>query len=147
MSHDRLVVPSQIPDEGFTTNRYQVAESVTGIVSYLWFRQWEEARRSGDRVAEAEAEKAMATSRHWPILREMAKNGAYPNTIRQLAKEMPSGYWIWQGHRRPLLPRAEGLRTNARPAVKAKERAPCLCGAPAPRPPRHRQVDWREAPP
>lgn len=52
----------------------------------------------------------MATSRRWPILlREMAKNGAYPNTIWQLAKEMPGGYWVWQGHRRPLLPRAEGL--------------------------------------
>ena len=22
---------------------------------------------------------------------------------------MPSGYWRWQGHRHPLLPRAEGL--------------------------------------
>jgi hypothetical protein len=101
--------PSQIPDEGLTTNRYQVAGSVTGIVSCLWFRQWGEARRTGDRAAEVEAEKAMGTSRHWPILREMAEDGAYQSTIWQLAKEMPSGYWVWHGHRRPLLPRAEGL--------------------------------------
>jgi hypothetical protein len=102
--------PSQIPDEGLTTNRYQVGATVTGIVSCLWFRQWGEARRTGDAGAEAEAEKAMATSKRWPILREMAKDGAYPQTIWQLAAAMPSGVWrrgprtTWR-----LLPRAEGL--------------------------------------
>ncbi len=53
--------PSQIPDEGLTTDRYQVGASVTGIVSCLWFRQWGEARRAGDRAAAAEAETAMAS--------------------------------------------------------------------------------------
>ena len=102
--------PSQIPDEGLTTDRYQVGASVTGIVSCLWFRQWGEARRAGDGKAEAEAERAMATSKHWAILREMAKDGAYPQTVWQLAKAMPSGVWrrgsktTWR-----LLPRAEGL--------------------------------------
>ena len=98
--------PSQIPDEGLTTNRYQVAGSVTGIVSCLWFRQWGEARRSGDRAAATEAEKAMATARHWPILDEMAKEGGYPPTVWQLAADMPSG----EGRRGwRLLPQAEGL--------------------------------------
>lgn len=55
--------PSRIPDEGLTTNRYQVGAKVTSIVSCLWFRQWAEARRTGDRRAELEAEKAMATSK------------------------------------------------------------------------------------
>ena len=58
---------------------------MTGTVSCLWFRQWGEARRTGDRAAAAEAEKAMATSKHWPILREMAKEGAYPETVWELA--------------------------------------------------------------
>ena len=44
--------PSQIPDQGLTTNRYQVGASVTGIVSCLWFRQWGEARRTGDHARE-----------------------------------------------------------------------------------------------
>ena len=101
--------PSQIPDEGLTTDRYQVGASVTGVVSCLWFRQWGEARRTGDRAAAAEAEKAMATAKHWSILDEMAKDGAYPETVWELAREMPSGYWEWNGHRHPLLPRAEGL--------------------------------------
>jgi hypothetical protein len=101
--------PSQIPDEGLTTNRYQVAASVTGIVSCLWFRQWGEARRAGDKVAEAEAERAMATSRHWPILREMAKEGGYAPLVWQLAAAMPSGMWERGPHRWRLLPHAEGL--------------------------------------
>jgi len=98
--------PSQIPDEDLTTNRYQVGASVTGIVSCLWFRQWGEARRNGDGRAEAEAEKAMATAKSWPILREMAKEGGYPPTVWQLAAAMPSG----EGKRGwRLLPQAEGL--------------------------------------
>jgi hypothetical protein len=101
--------PSQIPDEGLTTDRYQVGASVTGIVSCLWFRQWGEARGTGDTAAAVEAERAMATSRHWSILHEMAKDGAYPETVWELAREMPSGVWEWNGHRHPLLPRAEGL--------------------------------------
>lgn len=98
---------SRVPDEGLTTNRYQVGAAVTGTVSCLWFRQWGEARRTGDRRSEIEAEKAMATSKHWPILHEMAKEGAYPQTIWQLAAAMPSGEWPPRGWR--LLPRAEGL--------------------------------------
>lgn len=101
--------PSRIPDEGLTTNRYQVGASVTGIVSCLWFRQWGEARRAHDRAAEQEAERAMATSRRWSILREMAKEGAYPEAVWKLAAEMPSGYREYAGHRWRLLPQAEAL--------------------------------------
>jgi hypothetical protein len=98
--------PSRVPDEGLTTNRYQVGAAVTGTVSCLWFRQWGEARRTGDRGAAAAAEKAMATSKRWPILHEMAKDGAYPEVVWQLAAAMPSGEWR-RGWR--LLPHAEGL--------------------------------------
>jgi hypothetical protein len=102
----RTFTASRIPDEGLTTNRYQVGAAVTGTVSCLWFRQWGEARRSGDRAAAAEAEKAMATAKHWPILHEMAKDGGYPLTVWQLAAAMPSG----EGRRGwRLLPQAEGL--------------------------------------
>ncbi len=100
---------SKIPDEGLTTNRYQVGAAVTGIVSCLWFRQWGEARRAHDQAAEEEAEKAMATSKHWSILHEMAKDGAYPETVWKLAAEMPSGYREYAGRRWRLLPQAEAL--------------------------------------
>jgi hypothetical protein len=113
--------PGTIPNEGLTTDRYQVGAAVTGTVSCLWFRQWGEARRTGDRANEVEAEKAMATSKHWPILREMAKDGAYPLTVWQLAAAMPSGEWR-RGWR--LLPQAEGLGCARRgiPVLPWKQR-------------------------
>lgn len=105
----RGFTPAQIPDEGLTTNRYQVGASVTGVVSCLWFRQWGEARRAGDRKARLEAERAMATSTSWPILREMNKDGDYPEVVWELAAAMPSGVWEWGPHAWRLLPHAEGL--------------------------------------
>lgn len=101
--------PSRVPDEGLTTNRYQVGAAVTGTVSCLWFRQWGEARRAGHSEAAAEAEKAMATAKRWPILHEMAKDGAYPEMVWELAAAMPSGVWRWHSYTWRLLPHAEGL--------------------------------------
>jgi hypothetical protein len=126
--------PSRVPDEGLTTNRYQVGAKVTATVSCLWFLQWAEARRTGDRAAELEAERAMATSRHWPILHEMAKEGAYPETIWELAREMPSGEWEWAGRRHPLLPRAEGLGCArlGLPLLPRKQKLQRERGAPPP---------------
>jgi hypothetical protein len=116
--------PSRVPDEGLTTDRYQVGAAVTATVSCLWFRQWGAARRSGDQAKETEAEQAMATSRHWPILHEMAKDGAYPEVVWELAEEMPSGHWEWYGHVHRLLPRAEGLgcARNGIPVLPWKQR-------------------------
>lgn len=98
--------PSRIPDEGLTTNRDQIAGAVTGTVACLWFRQWGQARRTGDRPSELQAERAMATSRRWPILRELSNGGRSEPLIWQLAAGMPSG----EGKRGwRLLPQAEAL--------------------------------------
>jgi hypothetical protein len=101
--------PSRVPDEGLVTDRYQVGARTAGTVSCLWLRQWGAARRSGDTGAELEADKAMATSRHWPILREMTREGAYSEVVWEIAKWMPKGYFEWNGHKRDLLAHAEGL--------------------------------------
>jgi hypothetical protein len=101
--------PSRVPDEGLTTDRYQVGAAVTGTVSCLWFRQWGQARRTGDSKAVAEAVEAMSTAKHWRILDEMAKDGAYPEVVWELAAAMPSGVWEWGPHTWRLLPHAEGL--------------------------------------
>jgi len=126
--------PSRIPDEGLTTTRYQVGAAVTSTVSCLWLLQWGEARRTGDRGAELEADKAMATSKHWRILREMAKEGAYPESIWQVAAEMPSGVWEHTGHQHPLLPRAEGLGCArlGLPLLPRKQKLQRERGAPLP---------------
>jgi hypothetical protein len=101
---------SQIPDEGITTSRSQLGGTVTGIVACLWFRQWGEARRSGDNGSKVEAERAMAGFRRWPILHQLARQeGSYPETLVKLVASMPSGVWQFGPHRWRLLPKAEGL--------------------------------------
>jgi hypothetical protein len=123
--------PSRVPDTGLTTDRYQVGAKVTGTVSCLWFRQWGEARRTGNRAKELEAERAMATSRHWAILREMAKEGAYPQTIWELSADMPSG----KGRRGwRLLPQAEalGCAREGIPVLPSKQKLQRERGAPLP---------------
>jgi hypothetical protein len=39
----------------------------------------------------------------------MAKEGAYPEGVWEIAKWMPKGYFEWAGHKRRLLAQAEGL--------------------------------------
>jgi hypothetical protein len=101
--------PSRIPDEGLTTARSQLGGEVTDTVSCLWFRQWGEARRTGDRAAEREAEKAMATAPRWPVVRQLKREGDSTETLLKLVKSMPSGVWQFGPHRWRLLPKAEGL--------------------------------------
>jgi hypothetical protein len=101
--------PSRVPDDGLNTDRYQVGAKVTATVSCLWFRQWGAARRAGDDPARLEAERAMVTSPRWKILREMQKDGAFPEVVWELAEAMPQGYWEWNGRHQDLLGHAEGL--------------------------------------
>jgi hypothetical protein len=99
--------PSRVPDEGLATDRSQLAGQVTAVVSCLWFRQWGEARRSGDRGAQLEAERAMASAPRWAAVRQM--DGGLTETLLKLVKSMPSGVWQFGPHRYRLLPKAEGL--------------------------------------
>ena len=105
----KTFAPSRVPNEELVTDRYQVGARTAGTVSCLWLRQWGAARRSGDTASEDEAVKAMATSRHWPILRWMTHEGAYSQVVWEIAKWMPKGYFEWDGHKRDLLAQAEGL--------------------------------------
>jgi hypothetical protein len=101
--------PSQIPDEGLTTARSQLAGEVADAVSCLWFRQWGEARRTGDRAAEREAEKAIASAPRWPLVQQLEGEGGSTETLLKLVKSMPSGVWQFGPHRWRLLPKAESL--------------------------------------
>jgi hypothetical protein len=101
--------PARVPNEELVTDRYQVGARTAGTVTCLWLRQWGAARRSGDSASESEAVKAMATSRHWPILRWMTHEGAYSQVLWEIVKWMPKGYYEWHGHKRDLLAQAEGL--------------------------------------
>ncbi|HWB70258.1 MAG TPA: hypothetical protein VG518_09810 [Solirubrobacterales bacterium] len=101
--------PSRIPNEGLTTDRSQVAGEVVSAVSCLWFGQWGEARRTGNRAAKLEAERAIASAPRWPVVRQLAREGRSSETLLKLVKSMPTGVWQFGPHRWRLLPKAEGL--------------------------------------
>lgn len=126
--------PARIPNEELTTDRYQVGATVTGTLACLWLRQWGEATRTGDTAAAEEAVKAMATARHWPILREMNPDGDYPEVLWEDAAAMPRGYFVWAGHHRDLLAHAEGLGCArfGLPLTPAKMKIQRERGAPPP---------------
>jgi hypothetical protein len=126
---------SRIPDSGLTTSRDDVASEVTGTVACLWLRQWGQARRDGDDAAEAEAAKAMASSKSWPIFRDAKGGAAYPaEEIEETAAAMPSGFWLYHGHHRSLLAHAEsiGCARAGLPLLPEKQKRQRENGVPPP---------------
>ena len=85
--------PSTIKGATLTKDRYQLGAAVSGTVACTWFRRWSDARRRGDEAGVRAAIAAMATAKHWPILKEMAVPGDYPEVMWQLVEAMPSGRW------------------------------------------------------
>ena len=75
-------------------DRYQLGAAVTGAVSCAWIRRW----LAGDGDAAA----AMATSRDWPILREMQAEGAYPSVVWQYADAMAGDGVVTGGRTRSI---------------------------------------------
>jgi hypothetical protein len=91
--------PDDIKGADLTRDRYQLGAAVAGTVACEWFKRWADARKANDRVMEREATAAMATAKHWPILKEMAKAGGYPDILFEYVAAMPSGLW----YGRPLI--------------------------------------------
>ena len=85
--------PSSIKPDGLTRERYSLGATVAGTVACTWFQRWAEARGQGDRDGVRAATEALATAKQWPILREMAKQGDYPDVLQEYAAAMPSGDW------------------------------------------------------
>jgi hypothetical protein len=90
--------PATIKRDRLVKDRYQFGVLVAGTVACTWFQRWSQARRDGDAATVRDAITAMSKAKDWPILREMAENGAYPWVLERYAEAMPSGDW----HGRPL---------------------------------------------
>ncbi|HEY2767697.1 MAG TPA: hypothetical protein VGI76_05535 [Solirubrobacteraceae bacterium] len=72
-------------------DRYQLGAAVTGTVACMWIADWNRARAVGDTQIVERAIAAMATAPRWPILREMAQQGAWPQVLISYAKAMHTG--------------------------------------------------------
>jgi hypothetical protein len=64
-----------------TRDRYQLGAQVAGAVVCGWLAVWVE----GDAPAAERAVRALASSRDWPVLREMDAEGDYPEVVWQYA--------------------------------------------------------------
>jgi hypothetical protein len=90
---------TQIPGSSLDRDRYQLGAAVTGTVACEWFARWGSARRTGDSAEVNQAITAMQTAKHWPVLMQMDKSGAWGSVLLGYVKAMPSGRWFG----RPLL--------------------------------------------
>jgi hypothetical protein len=79
---------ASIPTSDAVRDRYQLGAQVAGAVACAWIDRWVTARRAGDEATAREAVDAMATSRTWPVLREMSEDGGYPEVLWELAAAM-----------------------------------------------------------
>jgi hypothetical protein len=74
-----------LTSESRLRDRYQLGARVSGAVACAWIGQWVQARKAGDQQAATAAVTAMASSRHWAILREMEADGDYPKVLSEYA--------------------------------------------------------------
>jgi hypothetical protein len=82
---------ASIENPGGVNDRYVVGAQVMHAVTCAWIDQWREATQHGDQRAVADATAAMRTSRSWPILIEMNKDGDYPEAVWEIADKMRDG--------------------------------------------------------
>ncbi len=75
---------SKLSDSTLLLDRYQLGANVTSAVSCSWLGQY----LHGNPTQRSQASAAMATSRHWAILREMAPEGGFSQMIWETADNM-----------------------------------------------------------
>ena len=69
----------------------QLGSDVADQVACAWIAQYAEARRLDDRVGAQQAAGVLATSRHWPVLREIEADSDEPEWIWWVSDEMVAG--------------------------------------------------------
>ena len=75
-------------ETGLTMDRYQLGATVSGAAACAWMDLWDDATKAGDQAAADEAVVAMRSSRRWAVLRQMDKQGDYPEAVWDTAWAM-----------------------------------------------------------
>lgn len=89
--------PASIDVGGEARDEYQLLASVATSVTCAWMDEWFDATESGDGAAAKDAADALATSRQWPALLEIADDGAMADVIWELADAVNGGPGIATG--------------------------------------------------
>lgn len=83
--------PGTIAMAGEFNQRYDVGAKVTQAVTCGWLEVYAAGQEAEDEALVEDAVSAMAQSREWAILQEMADEGDWPGGIWQTADEMAAG--------------------------------------------------------
>jgi hypothetical protein len=105
-----MLAPLPLPD-GFEPDidsrelqRYDLGADVATAVVCEWVDRFVAAKRSEDDDAAEEAQEAqdaLATSRDWPVLQEMALEGDFPSVVWEIAGDVDAGRFP-EGYRQGL---------------------------------------------
>lgn len=82
---------STIPTEDLG-DRYHFGARVAGTVACAWIERWQQSTRAGDDPEATAAVAALQSSKHWPILLEMDKQGDYPEVLWEMADDVQAGH-------------------------------------------------------
>lgn len=83
---------AQLEQGNWVADHYQLAVKVAGSVSCGWVESWLAATKAGDQARAQEAVKAMATSRHWPMMPLLIKGGGWSGNVWHAADALASGH-------------------------------------------------------
>ena len=86
--------------DGEAKDRYQFGAEVVGAYTCAWLESYENARNHDQNGRAQQALSVLGTSHDWPILREMDKDGDYPEVLWQIADEARAGQlqgWYREG--------------------------------------------------
>lgn len=82
---------SALASSATVSDRYQLGAQVTAAVACEWFDRWFTATETGDTAAAQAASEALVSSHGWPILHEMAAEGAWPEVLWEYADATAGG--------------------------------------------------------
>ena len=100
-------------DDGSTNDRYQLIAHVSGAVTCAWLDLWFTGAETGDAAMQADAAAALATSREWPMLVEIADQGGWSDQVWLHADAVNGG---------------EGVTTGAGPVPPTRDEANSALG-------------------
>ncbi|MCR6033225.1 hypothetical protein GGQ22_17525 [Nocardioides sp. zg-579] len=88
---ERTPGEEQPPITSDQADRYHLGADVAGKVACAWLQELRDARRAGDQGRVEEAAAVLVSSRQWPVLLEMEREGDYAEVIWDYADQVAAG--------------------------------------------------------
>ncbi len=87
--------------ESTQQDRYQLGAYVAGSYACAWLAEFRAATQADEAARASEAARVLGTSREWPVLLEMNRDGDFPEVLWDYADEATAGR-VPEGYRQGL---------------------------------------------